>query len=138
MSSFFRHLRPHHLRKNPLSLVPFTNGGISFYLRPVAEGYNYWIYICPNDCTFSAKQAAKTLRDSADRGVTPWGHIKLSPEPMVDQLTNDLLRDETGMASAELLEYVKYILHVNGWAAMRRAELQDSMKNAKQYYETEN
>jgi hypothetical protein len=116
--------------------VPFTNGGISFYLRPAAKGYNYWIYICPKDCPFSAKQAAKTLRDSADRGVTPWGYIKLSPEPMVDQLTDDLLRDEMGMASAELLEYVKYILHINIQAAAQREELKQSIKNSKQYYET--
>lgn len=92
-TEIFRHLRPKWFDKKTFSLNTHVNGGISFMLRPTNEGqYNYWIYCCPLNIPFSAKQAVKSLRGVVARNVVPWGTLVINENPLIEQLTHELIQ----------------------------------------------
>jgi hypothetical protein len=75
-------------------LQPARNGGVSFLLQHGDEvgRVDFWTYICPLDAEFSSKQAVKTLRTVVQRGIKPWGCLKLKGDvPLLDQLTENII-----------------------------------------------
>ena len=95
-STIFRHLRPKWFNAKRVEALPAANGGISFILKPVAEGvYDYWVYICPIDYPFSAKVAVAALRKRIENDVVPWGQITLDPNSSIlIQLLKSFMNEE--------------------------------------------
>jgi hypothetical protein len=119
-----------------MQLVPGTNGGISFMLKPAAEKkYDYWIYICPKDVQFSTKQAVKSLRDTSARDAMPWGTIELDGTPIIDQLISSVLAGRHGLPS-EVTAYIRDILSLSNHAEARLAEYKALASTTKVLYET--
>lgn len=109
----FRHLRSHWYDTKSGTLVPGNMGGVSFLLKPTAERtYVFWVYICPNSAIFSAKQATKTLRERATNEVVPFGEIKITDEPLLEQLIRFVLNEKMSLPS-ELGKQILDILIVN-------------------------
>ena len=105
MTDIFRHYRPTKKGR------PAEKGGLSFLLRPTDyRVYNYWVYMCPLDTEFSAKQAVKTLRDRADSNVKPWGRVDIQNEtPLIDLILEDLnnLTHELPSDAPKLAELIR-------------------------------
>jgi hypothetical protein len=127
-TEIFRHLRPHQYNPRIENVEPMINGGISFMLQPVGEKqYDYWISICPLDCSFSAKQAVKNLREAAERGVVPWGTMTLTDDPLINQLENDVM-NEYELIHSEIVHLVKSIRKINMDSAIKMLEVRDYEK----------
>lgn len=86
-AEIFRHLCPQVFNSRAMELENARMGGVSFLMRPIASGvYNFWVYVCPEDAQFSARQAVKSLRDRADSGTVEYGVVTLNGDPLIDQL----------------------------------------------------
>jgi len=134
-SEIFRHIRPHWFDKRRHSLVPHSQGGISFLLKPVAEGvYDFWIYICPKDIEFSSRQAVKSLREIAARGVVPFGTVTPGDDPLVDSLTRFVINERMKLPS-EASQQLLMITITNGYANKKLIEAKEKMKSYKSHYE---
>ena len=85
-------------------------------LIPVAEKtYDFWIYVCPLEITFSSKQAVKSLWDAYERGTVPWGTIVMSAEPLLEQLIRFMINEQTNLPS-EVGQQVLEIVITNSTA----------------------
>ena len=117
----FRHYRNRYFNRSAHALEPMRNGGISFLLRPIETGvYNFWVYICPQDTGFSAKQAVRSLRLVANRGTKPWGQLKLrDDESLLDQLVSHLIKEEQALPS----ELGKQALEIFLWNLQEQTKL---------------
>lgn len=133
-SEIFRHLRPLFFDKKRKELLPLKNGGVSFLLHPIGPGtYNYWIYACPPLAPFSAKQAVASLRKVKEAGVVPWGTIKLSSSPILDELSKSVIQEPT--FQSEVAHQVLRIVLNNIDAQIKHLEAQStSIRSA---YETD-
>jgi len=121
-AEIFRHLRPQFFDRRLGQLVPASSGGVSFLLRPTdTKRYDYWIYICPKDVTFSAKQSVKSLRSIFDRGVVPWGTIELDGSPIINQLVDSISASAHGIPS-EVNTFILSIVSFNQYSAKKRDE----------------
>lgn len=134
-SEIFRHLRSHWFDHKTHRLIPNTHGGISFLLRPSAQGkYDFWIYMCPNDIVFSARQAVKSLREAVARETVPFGTIELTDEPILDLLTRFIV-DERMVLPSEASKQMLAITIINGWAKKKMEQAQQKAVGAKKEYE---
>ena len=85
-------------------------------LIPIAEKtYDFWVYVCPRDITFSSKQAVKSLWEAYERGTVPWGTINMSTEPLLDQLIRFMINEQTSLPS-EVGQQVLEIVITNSTA----------------------
>ncbi len=134
-SEIFRHIRPHWFDKRRHSLVPHSQGGISFLLKPVSEGvYDFWVYICPHDIEFSSRQAVKSLREITERGVVPFGTITPGGEPLVESLTRFVINERMKLPS-EAGQQLLMITIANGYANKKLVEEKEKTKSSKSHYE---
>lgn len=134
-SEIFRHLRPHWFDYKSHRLIPHSQGGVSFLLRPQSPGtYDFWIYICPENATFSSRQAVKTLRDSADRGIVPFGTIQISDEPITDTLTRFVINEQMALPSEASHQLLKITI-INSYANKKLQEAEEKAKGAISAYE---
>jgi|SRR5579859_537495 len=133
-AEIFRHLRPSWYDRKSHTVKPLTNGGISFLLKPTAERtYNFWIYICPEDASFSAKQAVKTLREIAARQTVPWGTLTTSDEPIIEQLTKFIIYEQHVLPS-EVGHQVLKIVMVNSYATHKLLNAQGKSAESRKHY----
>ena len=135
LSEIFRHIRPLWYDHKRHTLTPHERGGVSFLLKPLREGvYNFWICICPEDVEFSSRQAVKTLRDTAERGVVPFGTITPSGEPLVDVLTRYVINERMELPS-EASKQLLTITILNGYANKKLNEAQQRRQSSRVKYE---
>ena len=134
-AEIFRHLRPHWYDKRTHQLVPQPFGGISFLLKPTAEKqYDFWVYICPDDTAFSARQAVKSLRERATTGVVPFGTLQLNEDPLVDQLTRYVINEQMVLPS-EASKQLLSITIINAYAQRKKEAAEASAKASAKVYE---
>lgn len=109
---FFRHIRPIVYDAVSHTMSRHPKGGVSIYIAPIADrSYDYWIYVCPLDTRFSARQAVHSLRQTSLE-ATPWGNISLGDE---ESIVNKLI-SSMGAASelpSDIPNMVKAILAGN-------------------------
>ena len=111
---FFRHLRPTWFDKVTIRVLPLRCGGVSFLIRPTLVGYDFWVNICPKDTAFSASQAIHSLRSASKSGVTPWGQVPFSTEPVLDNICNSILSMSNDIPGSDSLrKQITYILRKN-------------------------
>lgn len=95
-TGFFRHVRPLVYDSKLQMMQKLPDGGVSFYLEPIQDRtYNFWVYACPQDIPFSARQAVSSLR-SISKDATPWGNIELSGDESI------VVKIEKAMKDSEL------------------------------------
>lgn len=136
-TEIFRHLRSNWFDRRTSTLIPNPMGGVSFLLRPKAEKtYDFWVYICPDTASFSAKQSVKTLRERAASGVVPFGTISLTEEPLIEQLIRFVL-SESGALPSELGKQVLEILICNISARTTFEKVKLAASSSVQHYETD-
>jgi hypothetical protein len=130
----FRHLRPHWYNRTSHTIEPLTHGGVSFLLKPTAERtYDFWIYICPEDASFSARQAVKSLRDVQARGVVPWGTLTLADDPIIEQLSKFIITEQHVLPS-EVGHQVLKIVMVNGYADWKFSDARNKYVETRKHY----
>jgi hypothetical protein len=135
-TEIFRHLRPQFFDRKSAQLMSGTEGGVSFMLKPSADKlYNYWIYICPKDVQFSAKQSVKSLRDTSVKGIVPWGTIELDGTPVLDQLIASVLASKHHLPT-EVNAYIRTILMFNNLSEAKLTEFKVAAGLTKYTYET--
>lgn len=135
-SEIFRHIRPHWFDRRRHDLVPHSKGGISFLLKPIAEGvYNFWVYICPQDVEFSSRQAVKSLRETVEKGIVPFGTITPAGEPLVESLTRFVINERMKLPS-EASKQLLMITITNGYVSKKLQEEKEKLKSSKSHYET--
>lgn len=133
-SEIFRHLRSHWYDRKSHTIKPLTHGGVSFLLQPTAEKtYDFWIYICPEDASFSARQAVKTLREIAERKTVPWGTVVMNEEPIIEQLTKSIIYEQHVLPS-EVGHQVLKIVMVNSYAAWKQLNAQNKYSESSKHY----
>lgn len=136
-TEIFRHLRPKYFDPRKFELVPFSDGGISFLLKPTGDKqYDFWIYICPQGTSFSIRQAVKRLRDSANGNIVPWGKIALTGEPIIDLLVKNVMEENQALPS-EVAKQVLDVVIINSYSEYQISEIKEKIENgsAKQQYE---
>ena len=135
-SEVFRHLRPNWFDRNAFELKPRSKGGISFLLVPTEQTkvYNFWLYMCPMDAVFSAKQAVKTLRDVYRNNVVPWGTITLSHKPILDELVSTLILNKQYVPKSPAIEMIENIVMQNAINSLVIEGKMQSATNAKEQY----
>lgn len=136
-TEIFRHLRPKFFDPRKFELVPYANGGISFLLKPTGDKqYDFWIYICPSNTSFSVKQAVKRLRDSATSGTVAWGQISLTGESIIDLLIKNVMEENQALPS-EVAKQVLDVVIINSHSEYQITELKEKIGNApaRQEYE---
>lgn len=123
MPEIYRHLRPRWFHSLKHELQPLACGGISFALRATEQQrvYDFWIYICPPDIPFSAKQSVKQLRKNVELGIKPWATITLTEEPIIEQLVRSLIKEEQELPSEVAKQTLNII--VNNYQVERRKAL---------------
>ncbi len=135
VAEIFRHLRPSWFNRKTHAIEPLTHGGVSFLLRPTgARTYDFWLYICPEDVSFSARQAVKTLRETAERGTVPWGTLTLGDEPIIEQLTRSIIYEQHVLPS-EVGHQVLKIVMVNSYASWKFSDTRDKYSEARKHYQ---
>lgn len=134
-NEIFRHLRPLWYDKNKHELVPQSNGGISFLLVPTELGtYNYWIYFCPLNVSFSTKQAVKVLRNIYNKGVVNIGAIIINQnEPLIHQLIKDVM-SENFVLPSDMAKLVLSIIIINSAQENKKQKIQQSISNTRNQY----
>jgi hypothetical protein len=134
-TEIFRHLRPQWYNRKKHEIEPLANGGVTFLLRPVAaRTYHFWIYICPEDAEFSSRQAVKTLREIASRGVVPWGIISLNEDAIVDQLTKFIITEQQALPSEVGHQVLKMVI-VNSYSKWKFLNARDKYADARKHYQ---
>lgn len=77
-------------------------------LKPSAQGsYDFWIYICPLDAEFSAKQAVYSLRLAENYGCVPWGNITLDGSPLIDLLVDATVKTSLPTETSSMVKWIK-------------------------------
>lgn len=110
MHEFFRHYRPTWFNSKRQQIETLQHGGISFMLVAVEEGiYDYWIYICPKNIQFSSRAAVKRLREVKQSGTVPWGRLKLSDAPILNQLVVNAVNCELPTEVQSLITYIQQL-----------------------------
>lgn len=131
---FFRHVRP--LVYDPIShtMTRHPKGGVSFYIAPIADrSYDYWIYVCPLDTRFSARQAVHTLRQNSGN-VAPWGNIALGDEEsIINKLVNNM--ETAPELPSNIPNMVKSILAGNEIEIRAMKDAEEVIKSASGVYE---
>ena len=136
-AEIFRHLRPKWFSRHRASLETKSNGGISFLFQPTSDPgvYDYWIYVCPDDVSFSTKTAVAKLRDAVKRNIIPWGTITLSEDSLLDSAVRSLIAEEGDLPTQAAHQAFKIV--INNLSAARLAELfkARTLEARKQYEE---
>lgn len=136
-TEIFRHLRSTWFDRRNSTLIPNPMGGVSFLLHPRAEKtYDFWVYICPETATFSAKQSVKTLRERHAAGIVPFGTISLTDEPLIEQLIRFVLNEEMALPS-ELGKQILEILICNISARSTFEKVKLAASSAVELYEAD-
>ena len=125
----FRHLRPHDFDPYRKEITPNQFGGLSFLVHPINDEFDFWVYICPNNTTFSARQAVKSLRERAANGVVPFGTFTPSEEPLIDQLIN-YVSSANVLLPTEIGAQAHQIIQTNERALSLRARAYETCKVA--------
>jgi hypothetical protein len=97
--------------------------------------YNFWIYVCPDDATFSSRKAVATLRDVASRGVKPWGTITLSEEPLLETAVASIIREDTDLPTKVSHQAFKIMIENLSTTRLHQMYVQ-SCQNTKEHYES--
>lgn len=127
----FRHLRPKSYNAVTREIAPLSNGGISFLLLPDGDAtYNYWLNACPSWAPFSSRVAVQQLRAAVQRNVVPWGTIKSTGEPILDQIVTSLLAG----GFSEVRQQVAAIALITGHALDRQRRANELTEQARKYY----
>jgi hypothetical protein len=110
--------------------MPLANGGISYLVEATGKDqYQYWVYGCPPDIPFSAKQAIKSLKEVKERGTKPWHFIQTDGEPILDSLIRSVINEDNGMPSEIAHQALVYLIH-NNYSEIRKDEITQSNKTA--------
>lgn len=128
----FRHFRPHAYDKKTHQLCPLVNGGVSF---GVVHSGDYWLYICPESIPFSTKQAVKSLRETIQRKVEPWGRIPLDKSPLLDQLIKSVLAEDSELPVSKVAQQVLDIKLYNSYAQHLEQKAEIEKANSRIFYE---
>jgi len=135
MSEIFRHVRPQWYDRRAHRLAVHSRGGISFLLRPQSERtYDFWVYICPEEVEFSAKQAVKALRDTVGRGTVPFGTVVLNEEPIIDVLTRYVVNENMALPSSASKQLLSITI-INGYANKKLLEAKELAGTSRKAYE---
>lgn len=135
-NEIFRHFRPTWFNAARAEIEPATHGGISFLFRPVnnTPRYDYWIYIVPESISFSTKGSVVALRDTANRGIKPWGTIMLGTEPILNEAVNSLIQGD-GQLPTEVARLAQRIAASRGRANDLQAAHLSKVADTKVDYE---
>jgi hypothetical protein len=102
-------------------------------LKPIGgKQYEYWIYICPKEISFSSKQAIKRLRDCANSNTVSWGIITLDESSIIDLLIKSIMNEEQLLPS-EVAKQVLDVVIINSHSQNQLDELSSS--SVKSQYE---
>jgi hypothetical protein len=131
---FFRHIRPLVYDAVSHTMTRHPKGGVSFYIAPIADrSYDYWIYVCPLDTRFSARQAVHSLRQNA-KETAPWGNIALGDgESIINKLINDM--ETASELPSDIPNMVKAILAGNEIEIRALKDAEAALTKADSVYE---
>lgn len=131
----FRHFRPHFFNQTRMALEPFKCGGLSFLIVPVEQDvYNFWVYICPEDVGFSARQAVSSLKKIHNQETAPFGTIMLNNISIIEAISQNLINGPH-LLPTEAGKQMLNIMLTNNEAELKKLKLLQRITRGTKVYE---